>query len=470
MVAPLKQRPPTGCYSKIMPNDATFRFNKLYKPVFSTKARYILIWGGRARGGSHFATDYFLFRMTQPEYFRGVIMRSVYSDIKDSLFQDWKDRLENSDFDEDQFAVTDSKKAATYKPTGNGFIAKGFKKASGSQSAKLKSLAGITHILIEEAEEVDEEDFNKLDDSIRTNKIENIQIILLFNPPNKNHWLIKRFFNLIESGITDPAGKPIPYYRAVQKDMPELLAIHSTYQDNLRNLNQKTILKYQGYGDPNNTFYNEEKYYVDVLGLVPEGAKGRIYRNWKPITNAFFESLPYPSYYGLDFGYSEDPVALIEIKSHNNRNFYRQVVYEPGLTNPALAALMRIRGVSRKAPIYADSSEAKSIQELKDMGFNVIPADKGPDSVLFGIKKLTAMENYATQESTDIWHENEEYKWQLDANKEPTDTPIDKKNHAKDAIRYGVVTHRQLKKQRRIVVGETNKNDGFDNKSKLDWI
>lgn len=445
-------------------------FNKVYKPVFSTKARYILLWGGRARGGSHFATDYFLFRMTQPDYFRGVIMRSVYSDIKDSLYQDFKDRIEALDLPDEDFKYSDTKKSFTYKKTGNGFIAKGFKKASGSQSAKLKSLAGITHILIEEAEEVDEEDFNKLDDSIRTNKIENIQIILLFNPPNKNHWLIKRFFNLVESGLMDDTGKPIPYYRAIPKDMPELLAIHSTYRDNLRNLNQKTVMKYQAYGDPNNTFYNEEKYYVDVLGLVPEGAKGRIYRNWKPITNAFFESLPYPSYYGLDFGYSEDPVALVEIKSHNNRNFYREVIYEPGLTNPALAALMRVRGVSKKAPIYADSSEAKSIQELKDLGFNVIPADKGPDSVLFGIKKLSSMENYATQESTNIWHENEEYKWQLDANKEPTDTPVDKKNHAKDAIRYGVVTHRQLKRKGRVIIANGKEKDSIQQKDLLNFL
>jgi len=408
--------------------------------------------------------------MTQPEYFRGVIMRSVYSDIKDSLYQDWKDRLESSDFPEEDFAITDSKKSAIYKPTGNGFIAKGFKKSSGSQSAKLKSLAGITHIIIEEAEEVDEEDFNKLDDSIRTNKVENIQIILLFNPPSKNHWLMKRFFNLEDCGLFDDQGKPLPYYKAHPKQIPELLAIHSTYEQNLKNLNDKTINKYRAYGNPASNFYNPEKYYIDVLGLVPEGAKGRIYRGWKAISRAFFESLPYQSYYGLDFGYSEDPVALIEIKSHNNRNFYREVIYEVGLTNPGLADLMRVRGVSRKAPIYADSSEPKSIKELKDLGFNVLPAEKGPDSVLYGIKQISAMENYITEDSKNIWFENQEYKWQLDANKEPTNVPKDKNNHAKDGIRYGVTTHRQLKRKRKMVVAGGGQEERPGKKSMLDWV
>jgi phage terminase large subunit len=453
-----------------MPNDATFHFNKVYKPVFTTKARYIFCWGGRGRGGSHFGTDYFLYKMTQPEYFRGVIMRSVYSDIKDSLYQDWKDRLESSDFPEEDFTITDSKKSAIYKPTGNGFIAKGFKKSSGSQSAKLKSLAGITHIIIEEAEEVDEEDFNKLDDSIRTNKIENIQIILLFNPPNKNHWLMKRFFNLEDCGLLDEKNKPLPYYKAIPKAIPELLAIHSTYQDNIKNLNEKTISKYRGYGDPDNNFYNPEKYYVDVCGLVPEGARGRIYRNWKVISSAFFDSLPYPSFYGLDFGYSDDPVALVEIKSHNNRNFYREIVYEPGLTNPALASLMKVRGVNKKAPIYADSGEPKSIKELRDLGFNVLPADKGPDSVLFGIKQISAMENYVTQESEHIWFENQEYKWMLDANKEPTDTPRDKHNHAKDGIRYGVTMHRNMKRKRKVVVGSGTTIEPAKKKNPLEWV
>lgn len=439
--------------------NAKFKFNYLYEPVFTTKARYILLWGGRARGGSHFATDYFLFLMSQPEYFRGVIMRSIYGDIRGSLWQDWKDRLENSDFEAREFDIQDSRMSAMHKRTANSFLSKGFKKSSGSQSAKLKSLAGVTHIIIEEAEEVDEDDFNKLDDSIRTNKIENIQIILLFNPPSKNHWLMKRFFNLVESDVDG-------YYNALPKYNPDVLAIHSAYQDNIFNLNEKTIKKYEAYGDINSQFYNSERYFIDVKGLVPEGARGRIHRHFKPITKDFFYSLPYPSFYGLDFGYSDDPVALIELKFHNGRLFWHRIIYEPGLTNPMLAAKMTMLGVSRKLPIYADNAEPKSIRELRDMGFNVFPADKGPDSVLFGIKQIESVNNYATEESTEVWYELEEYKWALDRNREPTDKPIDKNDHAMNAGRYGFVTHLQLKRKGRISVSVP---DADEKVNPLDW-
>jgi len=267
-----------------MTRNANFTFNIIYKPVFSTKARYIDIWGGRAGGRSHFGTDYFLFLITQPEYFRGCFLRNVYSDIRDSLFADFKDRLEASEFDENDFEINESKMTIHFKPTGNTIISKGFKKSSGNRSAKLKSLAGITHVLIEEADENTENDVNKLDDSIRTNKIEDIQIIFLHNPPSKNHWLCRRFYNLVPSDIKDASGKLIPYYRAIAKSNPDVLVIFTTYKDNIQNLNEKSIRKYEEYGNPDSPFYDEEHYYVDVCGLVPEGARGRIYRNWKPIT------------------------------------------------------------------------------------------------------------------------------------------------------------------------------------------
>jgi phage terminase large subunit len=430
-------------------------FNNKYRAVFTTRARYIDCVGGRAAGRSHFGTDYFLFLITQPAYFRGCFLRNVFGDIRDSVFQDFKDRLDSSDFPIDDFEINESKMTVRHKLTGNMIISKGFKKSSGNRSAKLKSLAGITHVLIEEADENAENDFNKLDDSIRTNKIENIQVILLHNPPGKNHWICRRFYNLTEwdplsEGDTNPDAKE--YYQLSPKENPDLLVIHTNYRDNIKNLNSKTIKKYEAYGDPESNFYNPEYYYVDVKGLIPEGVKGRIYKNWKPITLEFFKSLPYESYYGLDFGYSDDPVALVEIKSHNNKNFFREIIYEPGLTNPALAELMILRSVSNRARIFPDSAEPKSIQELKDLGYRQMSddVDKGPDSVNFGIKALKSMQNYYTQESKNLISENQEYKWHLDADGMPTDKPSKGNDHLMDAIRYGVVTYRGLKRKNRI--------------------
>lgn len=418
----------------------TQTFNEIYEPVFFTKARYIHLWGGRSRGGSHFATDYFLYLITQPQYFRGVFLRATFGDIKGSLFQDFKDRLEDSDFDEADFNINETLLSITHLPTGNKIISKGFKKSSGNQSAKLKSIAGITHVLVEETEEVDEDDFNKLDDSIRTNRVEHIQIICLFNPPSKNHWLIRRNYNLLPCGLFDDERNPLPWYKAKPKDDPNLLSIHSSYEDNIENINASTIQKFKDYGDKNSKSYNPDYYFRDVRGFISEGVKGRIYENWKYISEKEYSQLPYSVFYGLDFGFSADPVALVEIKNHNNTFWVKELIYSPGLTNFKLAEKMEKMGISKRSPIYADSAEPKSIRELQDLGFNIIHALKGPDSVNAGIKFIQGKQVFATEKSENIWFENQEYKWQLDQDKQPTPDPVDKNNHAKDAFRYAVYT------------------------------
>jgi phage terminase large subunit len=445
-----------------MVKQINFEFNVLFAPVFRTKARYIDLWGGRARGGSHFGTDYFLFLLTQPKYFRGCFLRAIFGDIRGSLWQDFKDRMEalvlTGDLNRSDFALNESLMTVTYKPTGNSIISKGFKKSSGSQSAKLKSLAGMTHVLIEECEEVDEDDFNKLDDSLRTTKVENIQILRLFNPPSKNHWLIKRFYNLIPCGLKDKNGLPLTWYKAIPKAISNFLSVHSTFKDNIQNLNDSTISKYLAYGDENSPSYNEDFYYRDVLGLVSEGKKGRILKNCFPITYEEFRALPYPSFAGLDFGYAIDPVALVEMKKHNNIAYWHRLIYQPGLTDDELAEKMRAAGVDKKLLIYADSAEPKSIATLKKKGFNIIGAKKGQDSLLFGIKHLQSLKHFITETSEEIWTEIEEYSWELDSSKNPTDTPIDDFNHAIDAGRYALTSHQTS----RLVVSDSGAGSILD--------
>lgn len=431
----------------------TFRPNYIYKPVFTSRARYIDIWGGRARGGSHFATDYFAFLITQPGYFRGCFLRQIAGDVRDSLWQDFKDRvndlIEAGELSEKDFIFREDKMTVIYLPTGNTIISKGFKKSASARSAKLKSLAGMTHVIIEECEEVEEDDFTKLDDSLRTTKVEYIQVIRLFNPPGKNHWLMRRYYNLepastnsrivsrFAGDIKDLEG----WYYATPKDMPELLSIHSTYVDNIKNVNESTKRNYQSYGNPNSPMYNPDFYFRDVLGLVSEGKKGRIFKKCYYVKYDLFKSLPYPSFYGLDFGFSSDPCALVELKHHNGKLFRHQLIYDKELTNSELVAKMIAVGVDKKKRIYADSAEPKSIRELQKAGFIVVPAVKGPDSIDAGIKQLQSMDIYTTDISKELWHETQEYSWQLGADKEPTNEPVDKDNHGWDATRYAVMSH-----------------------------
>jgi phage terminase large subunit len=403
----------------------SLEFSKIYKPIFTTPARYIHLWGGRGRGGSFTGTGYFLFLITKPAYFRGYFLREVFSDIRESLWRDFKDRIdENESVNENDFLFNESQMSVVYKPTGNMIMSKGFKKSSGNRTAKLKSIAGATHVLIEESDEIAESDFKQLDDSLRTVKGD-IQVLQIFNPPPKGHWLWKRWYILQED--TQYPG----FFRGYPKQDPTLLSIHSTFRDNLKNLNESFIQNLINYKSTDPDYYG-----IMVEGLISEGAKGRIFRNWKPCQAM---SGIYEKFYGLDFGFN-DPVALVELENHNQDIWADEKIYERGLTNKELSDRMEKLGIKKSAKIYADSAEPKSIKELRGYGWNVIAADKGPDSILAGIKFVKQYNIQATERSKNLWHENENYRWALDQNKNPTNDPVDDYNHLIDAIRYAIFT------------------------------
>lgn len=399
----------------------SLEFASLYEPLFTTKARYIDLWGGRGRGGSFTATQYFLHLITQSEYFRGYFMREIAGDVRESLWRDFKDRIEESDLT-GMFDLNESTMTAVFRPTGNTVLSRGFKKSSGNRTAKLKSLAGATHVIIEEAEEIAEEDFRQLDDTLRTKKSENIQIIRIFNPPSKNHWIWRRWYNLM------PAAKE-GYYEAIPKQDPQLLSIHSTYLDNLKNIHKSSLETWSGYEktDP-------EYYYTIICGLISEGVRGRIYKHFQPVKEMPNE---YPKFYGLDWGWN-DPVALVECENHNKTIWLKELVYQSGITNEELSNRMAELGISRTAPIYADSAEPKDIEQMRRLGWNVKASVKGADSVRNGIKFLQQHNVFVTENSLNLWKESENYRWRLDQYKKPTEEPEDKDNHLMDAIRYAM--------------------------------
>lgn len=409
-----------------------FRFNEIYEPVFFTDKRYIDIWGGRGRGGSHFGTEYFTYLLTQPAYFRGYLVRQVYSDIRDSLFRDIKDRIEdNPSLNPDEFHIRENDMRITHLPTGNAILAKGVSK-DGSRTAKMKSLAGATHVLIEEADELGESDFDQLDLSLRTTKSRKVQIIRIFNPPSKRHW-IWRDYNLTESEVEG-------FFRAQPKSASDVLSVWSTYHENFRNIHPSTVSKFESFAQSNPEYYRNQ-----VLGLISEGAKGRIYSGWQPISNADFEALEGRAVYVLDFGYSEDPNALAAVKKEGMHRYVKELLYEPGLDNLQLARRMRDLGITKRDLVIADPGGGGDLRiaELRrgwpgepELRFNVIPTIKGSGSILFGINKVKSCRVFMTEGSVNGWKEYQEYKWRLDADKMPTDTPIDSYNHLMDCIRY----------------------------------
>lgn len=404
--------------------------NKTYKSLLTNKndPRYAICMGGRANGRSYFASQYALIHLLSDNYFRCAIMRFVLGDIRNSIFQEIRDRIDEHDL-ENFIDIRDHRLEFQFKE--NKITGIGFRKSSTEQKSKLKSLASYNCIIIEEADEVDEEDFQQLDDSLRTIKA-NILIIFLLNAPDKNHWIIKRWFNLIPSGID---GFYKPELKTTEKDVAYFFG---TFRDNIKNLNQKTIDRYLAYKD-----INSDHYYNMIEGLVSEGKKGRIYKDWKVITDDEYDEIPDDPYYGLDFGFSNNPAALVEIKEHNNNIYCKELLYEAGLTNIGdkgndLDGRFNDLGLDQDtAIIWADAAEPKSIKELQDAGWDVRPSPKGADSVRSGIKVLESVNCYYTESSENIALEVQNYRWALDRNKEPTNKPIKELDHLCDAIRYG---------------------------------
>jgi phage terminase large subunit len=152
--------------------------------------------------------------------------------------------------------------------------------------------------------------------------------------------------------------------------------------------------------------------------------------------------------YGLDFGFSQDPAALIALYKYNDDIVVDEVVYQTGLLNSELANLMKQYQVT--TDVYCDSAEPKSIQELKRFGFKVKPVEKGRDSVNYGIQILQQKHILVTRRSTNLLDEFSKYMWKKNRDGGYDPTPIDAYNHACDALRYVAMMTIGIRKENKV--------------------
>lgn len=140
--------------------------------------------------------------------------------------------------------------------------------------------------------------------------------------------------------------------------------------------------------------------------------------------------------YGLDFGFTNDPTALVHCIIAHGELWTDLEIYETGLTNPMIAEKAKEAGLTKADQIIADSAEPKSIAELRNAGLWVIPTVKGGDSITVGIDILHRYKWNVTRRSIGMIEELQSYKWKKDRDGKKTNTPVDKFNHAIDATRY----------------------------------
>ena len=148
--------------------------------------------------------------------------------------------------------------------------------------------------------------------------------------------------------------------------------------------------------------------------------------------------------YCLDYGFTNDPTALIHLVLAHGEIWTDELLYETGMTNPMIAENAKKQGLTRNDTIIADSAEPKSNQELRNMGLTVEACVKGADSIINGIDILQRYTWNVTRRSTGTRRELLNYKWKVTKDGITTNTPVDCFNHAIDAVRYGALSRLKI--------------------------
>jgi phage terminase large subunit len=204
---------------------------------------------------------------------------------------------------------------------------------------------------------------------------------------------------------------------------PNVTLIISDHRHNTF-LDQKIHDKIEAIDDP-------ELYKVYARGLTGK-LEGVIFRDYNVVSAVDTDAKLIG--YGLDFGFSNDPTALIALYSHSGELIIDELIYEKGLLNVRISDLMRELGVNGR--IVADSAEPKSIAELGAYGWQIEGAKKGPDSIRQSINTLKRYKLNVTQRSSNLKNELNGYKWKQNRDGKLDNEPVDFLNHAIDALRY----------------------------------
>ena len=161
--------------------------------------------------------------------------------------------------------------------------------------------------------------------------------------------------------------------------------------------------------------------------------EGKIYRDW-----AIVNDLPHESRlerYGLDFGYSNDPTAIVALYYYNGGYILDEIIYQKMLSNRQIADTL---SNLKQALVIADSAEPKSIDEIKSYGVNIIGAEKGKDSVNSGIQLVQDQKISVTIQSINVIKEYRNYLWMTDRDGKILNQPEHEYSHSMDAVRYAI--------------------------------
>ncbi len=257
-----------------------------------------------------------------------------------------------------------------------------------------------------------------------------LMTLIDFNPSLSKHWLFDRVLT-----------------------RSNCLYMHSTYKDNLMHLAQKIVDEIESTNPnvhENKISGTADEYFWNVYGLgLRAKREGSIFKFWE-----FCEPEDWPAQhlcqrhgYGMDFGYSADPTALVECALFQSRLYVREVFRERGLitcrshANPntrSIQGMLEDHGIKKNAKIVADSARPEQIAELNAEGYSVTSCKKYPGSIVAGIDLMKRTPLFVHRHSTDLHQELDQYAWKRKPDGQWTQEPEDRFNHGVDGIRYWV--------------------------------
>jgi phage terminase large subunit len=379
----------------------TVKRNEVFRPFFESKKQYNILRGGSGSGKSYCVADDVILRTLDNRLSRTIVARKIADTMRQSVFKLIQNRITDMGLDS---AFTINKTDMTFTAGKNEIVLVGLNDVN-----KLKSIYDPTDAWIEEADQVTQGDFEEIDRRIRTETGRPPKITLSFNPTSAFSWLKKYFYD-----------------SDYVKDDCYLLT--TTYKDNVF-LAPKYAEKIELLKETNPSAYR-------VYGLGEWGVvEGVVFDSWSIADKPDNAKL---TGYGLDFGYSNDPTALIAVWKLGKEIWLDEVIYQTGLTNQDLGAMMKSLDIKMSDEIVADSAEPKSIEELYRMRFNVHPCKKGADSIRNGINSMKEYKINITPRSVNLQREFSSYSWKQDKNGIWLREPIDCFNHGIDAARYRV--------------------------------
>lgn len=367
--------------------------------LFDTDWREVAIYGGRGSLKSHTVARVLLIRAMQKPG-RAGCFREFQNSIADSSHSLLKNLIE--EYELPNFKVTNDSIVNT--ATGYDFIFKGLR----NNVQSIKSIEGMTEAWVEEAQTITEKSIDVLTPTVR---LPGSQIFYTYNRLKDK----------------DPV-----HQRLVIEGRPNTLVINVNYDVAIKYGWMSDVLRLEMESDRDN---RPEIYKHKWLG-EPSNLKGQIYANFKKIAE-----IPKEAKYmgaGLDFGYTNDPTALIDVWKWNNAYILDEQLYAKGMRNSEIANYIKsIKHYSGEL-VIADSAEPKSIDDIKDEGIVISGATKGKDSINNGIQLLQGLEIYYTERSHNIEEEVLNYQWRVDKEDKSLNIPIDAYNHALDAVRYKI--------------------------------